>query len=59
MFEAIEKVRRLKTRWLGLTVASLATVMVLSACGGGGSDSSGQVNIGVVVGGVVIDESAA
>jgi hypothetical protein len=56
MFEAIEKVRRLKTRWLGLTVASLATVMVLSACGGGGSDSSGQVNIGVVVGGVVIDE---
>ena len=58
MLEANRKsVRRPKTRWLGIAVASFAAVMVLSACGGGGGgDSSGQFNIGVVVGGVAITE---
>ena len=51
-FEYVTSKRR-----LCVAFASLATVVVLSGCGGGGSDrSSANFNLGVVVGGQFVSE---
>jgi hypothetical protein len=60
MYEAREnsaQSRGALQRRLRISIASLATALALSACGGGGDiTSSGVFNFGVVIGGQVVSE---